>query len=109
MEQWYLLCAGTGTRVCWSGAGLGPGRGGGRAIAAGLSDCALVRGHGAECDAWVCGRCRSRGARWSGGGMTRMLSVIVAATLVMLAAVRVGDAFSFSGVSVDASGIVSLF
>lgn len=22
-------CAGTGTRVCWSGAGLGPGRGGG--------------------------------------------------------------------------------
>jgi hypothetical protein len=41
--------------------------------------------------------------------MTRMLSVIVAATLVMLAAVWVGDAFSFSGVSVDVSGIVSLF
>jgi len=36
--------------------------------------------------------------------MTRMLSVMVAATLVMLAAVWVGGAFSFSGVSVDASG-----
>ena len=68
-----------------------------------------LHGHGAGCDAWVCGRCRSRGTRWSGGGMTRMLSVIVAATLVMLAAVWVGGAFSFSGVSVDASGIVSLF
>jgi hypothetical protein len=33
-----------------------------------------------------------------------MLSVIVAVTLVMLAAVWVGDAFSFSGVSVYASG-----
>ena len=42
--------------------------------------------------------------------MTRMLSVIVAATLAMFAAVWVwGGAFSFSGVSVDASGVAGLF
>jgi len=51
------------------------------------SDISSTRGNRAVVPA-----CTGTGTRvyWSGGGMTRMLSVIVAATLAMFAAVGVG-------------------